>query len=99
MMRVGSGWRASLLQRANISVRSVAAPPRTAVERSGADDLALTQLLSIARLTPAQAVALGADVLAGLDDAADLAQPRPGGVRVGRDGRARVTDAGSPPFG
>jgi hypothetical protein len=69
------------------------------VERAGADDLVLTQLLSIARLTPAQAVALGADVLAGIEDAAEPAQPRPGRVRVGRDGRARVTDAGSPPSG
>jgi hypothetical protein len=101
MMRVGSGRRASLLQRANIRVRSVVAargpattPPRTAVGRSGADDLALTQLLSIARLTPAQAVALGADLLACLEDAAGRTQLRPEGARVGRDGRARVIDAG-----
>jgi hypothetical protein len=82
-----------------VVARATAAPARTAVERPGTDDLVLTQLLSIARLTPAQAVALGSDVLAGLEDAADLAQPRPRGMRVGRDGRARVTDTGSPPSG
>jgi hypothetical protein len=102
MMRAGSGRRASLLQRANIRVRSVvaargpasAAPPRPVVARSGADDLALTQLLSIARLTPAQAVALGADLLACLEDAAGRSLQRPEGARVGRDGRARVIAAG-----
>src|SRR5687767_10734285 len=105
MVRAGSGGRTSLLQRAHLRMRSAvvaratAAPARTAVERPGMDDLVLTQLLSIARLTPAQAVALGTDVLAGLEDAADLAQPRPRGMRVGRDGRARVTDTGSPPSG
>jgi hypothetical protein len=102
MMRAGSGRRASLLQRANIRVRSVvtargpasAALPRTAVARSGADDLALTQLLSIARLTPAQAVALGADLLACLEDVAGRNQLPPKAARVGRDGRARLIDAG-----
>ena len=101
MVRVGSGRRASLLQRAHIRVRSVvaargpasAAPPRPAVERSGADDLVLTQLLSIARLTPAQAVALGADLLACLEDAPGRSL-RPDAARVGRDGRARLIDAG-----
>ncbi len=102
MVRVGSGRRASLLQRANIRVRSVVAargpatavPPRPAAARSGADDVVLTQLLSIARLTPAQAVALGADLLACLEDAAGRSLPRPEGARVGRDGRARLIDAG-----
>jgi hypothetical protein len=52
-------------------------------------------LLSIARLTPAQAVALGADLLAALEDRDTAAGPRlrPEAIRVGRDGRARLIDA------
>jgi hypothetical protein len=43
-------------------------PTRAEAETSAVADLGLTRLLSIVRLTPAQAVALGADVLAGLAD-------------------------------
>ncbi|MHA6615806.1 serine/threonine-protein kinase [Pseudonocardia sp. DLS-67] len=57
-------------------------------------DVGLTRLLAVARLTPAQAVALGTDLLAALEDP----QTVPGAdVRVGPDGRARV--AGSHPTG
>jgi hypothetical protein len=101
MIRAGSGRRASLLHRGHIRVRSAVAPRGTAsaapTRSAGADDLVLTQLLSIARLTPAQAVALGADLLAGLEDAEGRTQLRPEAVRVGRDGRARLVDARHPP--
>jgi hypothetical protein len=55
--------------------------------------VALTRLLSTARLTPAQAVALGADVLSWLEEHSGGARRsgirlRPGTVRVGVDGRA-----------
>ncbi len=106
MVRAGSDRRASLLQRAHTRVRSVvaprgpatAAPTRTAVDSPRADELVLTQMLSVARLTPAQAVALGADLLAGIEDrdAAGRTQLRPGAARVGRDGRARWVDGGGP---
>src|ERR1700754_1592953 len=105
MMRVGSGRRASLRHRGHTHTRSAlvprgpasASPTRTAVESSTADDLELTRLLSIARLTPTQAVALGADVLGGLEERDPSARPqlRPGAVRIGRDGRARLI-AGDP---
>jgi hypothetical protein len=93
----GSGRRVSLLQRSHTRPRSgagshapaSAGPPHTAV-----DDLALTRLLSIVRLTPAQAVALGADLLACLEDAAGRGRLGLEAARVGRDGRARVIDAG-----
>jgi hypothetical protein len=58
--------------------------------------LALTQLLDFARLTPAQAVALGADVLSGLHERS-ASGPTPVGlgpesVRVASDGRAHLID-------
>jgi hypothetical protein len=58
--------------------------------------LALTQLLDFARLTPAQAVALGADVLSGLHERS-VSGPTPVGlgpesVRVASDGRAHLID-------
>jgi len=77
-----------------------------AASHSTVDGLVLTRLLSIARLTPAQAVALGADVLARLADPHAGGRPGPdtvagtGGVdavRVGRDGRAGLIDADGPP--
>jgi hypothetical protein len=74
------------------------------VENPAEDDLVLPRLLSIARLTPAQAVALGADLLADLEamasadpETAGRPQLRPEAVRIGRDGRARLIDAGHRP--
>ncbi|MFC5233874.1 hypothetical protein [Pseudonocardia zijingensis] len=57
-------------------------------------DVDLRRLLAVARLTPAQAVALGTDVLAALEDPEAAAGSA---VLVGPDGRARV--AGSGPAG
>jgi hypothetical protein len=97
MTRSGSERRAPLLRRAHTRASTAvgprgpasATPPRTAV-----DDLALTRLLSIARLTPAQAVALGTDLLAALADPDPAAGTplRPEAMRVGRDGRARLIE-------
>jgi hypothetical protein len=64
---------------------------------SAVDDLDLTRLLSVARLTPAQAVALGSDVVASLEDRHADGRLCPDAVRVGRDGRASLIDAGDPP--
>jgi hypothetical protein len=70
--------------------------PDVVRQPTATDGLALTQLLDIARLTPAQAVALGADVLAGLRERfAAGATPcglRREGVRVTPDGRAHLID-------
>lgn len=59
--------------------------------------IALTRLLSTARLTPAQAVALGADVLSRLEEHSAGARSsrirlRPETARVGVDGRAYLAD-------
>jgi hypothetical protein len=111
MMWSGSGRRVSVLQRAHTRTRSTipppgpapAIPPRTTGPSAAVGDLVLTRLLSTARLTPAQAVALGADLLAALEEqgAAAGTWPHPDAVRVGRDGRVRVVDAligaGGPP--
>lgn len=112
MVRTGSSRRASILHRAHTRVRSdvaprgpaTATPVQTAAESSTGDDLVLRRLLAIARLTPAQAVALGADLLADLEavasadpDTAGRPRVRPEDVRIGRDGRARLIDAGHRP--
>ena len=105
MKQISSG-RVRLRRRADTRGRAVVAargpvsaiPGRTTVESSPGDDLDLTRLLSITRLSPAQAVALGADVVAGLEDRPATGRTRlcPEAVRVGRDGRARLVDAGEP---
>ena len=71
---------------------AAADPPRAAPDGG----LTLTRLLDVVRLTPAQAVAVGADVLAALDHppAADAARSGLGRayVRVAPDGRAHLVD-------
>jgi hypothetical protein len=71
---------------------AVVVPPH--VERPAG--LGLPRLLEIARITPAQALALGADVLAGLESrhAAGGDGLSPKDVHVGPDGRARLADRG-----
>jgi hypothetical protein len=75
-----------------------AAAPRTGPRIVTDEDLGLTRLLAMARLTPVQAVALGADLLASLEErhAAGRTSLRPEAVRVGRDGRVRLIDDGAP---
>jgi hypothetical protein len=59
----------------------------------GGNDLGLTRLLAIARLTPAHVVAVAADLLTALEEGdAVRIGVRPEAVRVGRDGRARLVD-------
>jgi hypothetical protein len=76
--------------------------PAPAVRRRTAPDrgLALTRLLEIARLTPAQAVALGADVLSELHERHAAGTTRSGlrreTVRVAADGRAHLIDDDGP---
>lgn len=99
MMRSGSGRRVSVLHAAHARTRStVAIPPGIAAPNGAVGDLALARLLSVAWLTPAQAVALGADVLAGLENGDTTAGTwlRPEAVRIGRDGRACVSAGSSP---
>jgi hypothetical protein len=74
-------------------------PPRrfaaaAAVSSTAVRDLPLSRLLSTARLTPPQAVALGADLLTALEnrDLTAGAGVHADAVRVGRDGRAHVID-------
>jgi hypothetical protein len=93
-----SGWvrRAPHLHREHTCTSTALRPggPVSAIpSRTPVDDLALTRLLSIARLTPAQAVALGAELLAALADRDTGAGTplRPEAVRVGREGRARLS--------
>jgi hypothetical protein len=96
MTRSSAERRASLLHRAHARTRRAggARGPATAVPlRTPADELPLTRLLPIARLTPAQAVALGADLLAALETRNPAPPLHPEAVRVGRDGRARLLDA------
>ena len=99
MTRSGSGRRVLVSRGARTRTRATAAPrgpvpadAQAATPTSTSQDVALTRLLSVARLTPGQAVALGTDLLAGLEDRTGTARIplRPGEVRVGRDGRARV---------
>jgi hypothetical protein len=108
MTRSGRGRRAPLLHREHTRTSTAVRPggPVSAIpSRTPVDDLALTRLLSIARLTPAQAVALGAELLAALADRDNGAGTplRAEDVRVGREGRARlietrhVDDATQPP--
>jgi hypothetical protein len=70
-----------------------AADPQRAVPERG---LTLARLLDVARLTPAQAVAVGTDVLAALDDPLAAGAARSGldraDVRVAPDGRAHLVD-------
>jgi hypothetical protein len=60
--------------------------------------LCLPRLLEIARITPAQALALGADVLTGLESrhAAGGGGLCPEGVHVGPDGRTRLAGRAEP---
>ncbi|GAA5128050.1 hypothetical protein [Pseudonocardia adelaidensis] len=99
MTRSGSRRRVLAPRGARTRTRATAVPrgpvpaaPHTATTQ----DVALIRLLSVVRLTPGQAVALGTDLVAGLEDRAGPARVplRPGEARVGRDGRARV--AGDP---
>lgn len=86
-----SGSRRAVLPGAPVRPRSVKGSCAAA---AAVHDVGLARLLAVARLTPAQAVALGTDVLAALEDPQAAVPPV---VRVGRDGRARVT--GSEPAG
>lgn len=86
-----SGTRPSGLQRAHARPRRAGGVPAPV---PAVHDVGLTRLLAVVRLTPAQAVALGTDLLATIEDLETV----PGAaVRVGPDGRARVT--GSRPTG
>jgi hypothetical protein len=88
--------RASRRLRRVGAARARAVPDVVARQPGATDGLALTQLLDVARLSPAQAVALGADVLAGLHERSAAGVTPCGlsreGVRVAPDGRAHLLD-------
>ena len=95
MVRVVSGRRRALV--GGVPSRRRPAPtPRVPVKVTP-DGLRLTSLLAIATLTPAQAVALGTDLLTALEERQATCGPRPEAVWVGRDGRPRLTDGGTDP--
>lgn len=109
MVRAGSGRRRASARGYHPLVRRyLGRPRRVAVEALAtrtciAPDtgLALSRLLSSAYLTPAQAVALGTDVLAWLEERRGAGvgpsriQPGLDAVRVGVDGRAFLVDDAS----
>lgn len=93
MVRVVSGRRRALV--GGIAGRRRPAPTPRVPIRTTPDRLRLTSLLAVASLTPAQAVALGTDLLTALEEREPTCGSRPEAVWVGLDGRPCLTDGGS----
>ncbi|HLU55319.1 MAG TPA: hypothetical protein VKZ81_07635 [Pseudonocardia sp.] len=92
MTRSRAQRRAPLLHKVHVRTRRAARARPTPPAGPPADGVGLTRLLAVARLTPPQAVALGADLVAAVEARPVAAPPRLAAVRVGRDGAVRLLD-------
>src|SRR5690606_27533974 len=92
MTRSRAQRRAPLLHKVHVRTRRAARARPTPPAGPPADGVGLTRRLAVARLTPPQAVARGADLVAAVEARPVAAPPRLAAVRGGRDGAVRLLD-------